>query len=257
MLAILNAGGENRVSSLARDVKLPRSTAFRILCTLVEQGYAWRDPITDLYHPTAMVLALSDGFDATAGLVQAAQPHVEALGKKLVWPVMLVTLAGTSVLLRQTTDSSSPLAVVRYAPGLRVPLLDRASGLALLAFAGKHRCQSLLDLLYRDDAAKDQPITRAELERRLVEIRALGYACMRGPRHASSRDSLAVPVQAGDDALAVLVVRFARNAVRRQVVMEQFLPALRSTALAIVIAHQQPNRAPAMAAAPTIHRSEA
>lgn len=257
MLAILNAGGEHRVASLARDVKLPRSTAFRILCTLVEQGYAWRDPVTDIYHPTAMVLALSDGFDATSALVQAAQPHVEALGRQLVWPVMLATLAGTSVLLRQTTDSTSPLAVVRYTPGLRVPLLDRASGLVLLAFAGRHRSQTVMDLLYGEGSKKDQPMTRADLERRLLEIRSLGYACMHGPRHSSSRDSLAVPVQAGDDALAVLVVRFARSAVRRQIVMEQFLPTLRSTAHAIVAAHRQPGRPPAMAAAAAIHRSEA
>ena len=48
MLAILNTGGEHRVASLARAVHLPRSTAFRILCTLVEEGYVWRDPATDI-----------------------------------------------------------------------------------------------------------------------------------------------------------------------------------------------------------------
>ena len=49
MLAILNTGGEHRVASLARAVKLPRSTAFRILCTLVEEGYVWRDAVTSWF----------------------------------------------------------------------------------------------------------------------------------------------------------------------------------------------------------------
>ncbi|MGA9026419.1 MAG: helix-turn-helix domain-containing protein [Steroidobacteraceae bacterium] len=245
ILAILNAGGEHRVASLARDVKLPRSTAFRLLCTLVEEGYVRRDPATDIYHPTALVMALSDGFDATARLVQVARPQVTALGKQLVWPVMLATLSGTSVLLRQTTDSTSPLAVVRYTAGYRAPVLDRASGQVLLAFSSKHQRQMVLDLLYRDDAAKDQPIARSEIESRLAEIRALGYACMHGPRHASARNSLAVPVQAGEDTLAVLVVRFARSAVRQQTVMEQFLPALRGAAHAIVEAFHRPGAQPA------------
>jgi IclR family mhp operon transcriptional activator len=100
MLALLNAGGDHRVSSLARAVKLPRSTAFRILCTLVEEGYVARDPVTDVYYPTAMVLALSDGFDAMARLVHAARPLVTELGRKLVWPVTLATPSGTTVLLR-------------------------------------------------------------------------------------------------------------------------------------------------------------
>jgi IclR family mhp operon transcriptional activator len=239
MLAILNSGGEHRVAALARAVNLPRSTAFRLLCTLAEEGYVRRDPATDVYYPTALVMALSDGFDATARLVQVAQPQVAALGKRLVWPVMLATLSGTSILIRQTTDSTSPLAVVRYTAGFRAPLLDRASGLVLLAFSTPYQRQMVLDLLYRDDAAKDQPIARSQVEARLAEIRTVGYACMQGPRHASARNSLAVPVQAGADTLAVLVVRFARNAVKQQTVMEQFLPALRAVSHGIVKAFEE------------------
>jgi DNA-binding IclR family transcriptional regulator len=152
MLAILNAGGEHRVASLARAVNLPRSTAFRLLCTLVEDGYVWRDPDSDVYHPTSMVLALSDGFDETARLVLTANPKIAELGKELVWPVVLATLSGTSVLLRQTTDATSPLAVVRYAPGFRTPILEEASGLVLLAFSSRQQREMLLDLLYRNDA---------------------------------------------------------------------------------------------------------
>jgi IclR family mhp operon transcriptional activator len=234
MLAILNAGGEHRVASLARAVKLPRSTAFRILCTLVEEGYVWRDPVTDLYHPTSMVLSLSDGFDAMARLVEVAKPVVADLGRQLVWPVMLATLSGTSVLLRQTTDATSPLAAVRYTPGFRAPPLDRASGLLLLACSGAQQRQMALDLLYREDEAKRELPPRAEIEARLADIRKVGYACIHRPGTSSNRSSLAVPVRAGGDLLATLVVRFARSAVKPPVVMERFLPALRQAAHLIV-----------------------
>jgi DNA-binding IclR family transcriptional regulator len=104
----------------------------------------------------------------------------------------------------------------------------------LLAFSTQYQRQMVLDLLYREDALENQPIARAQIEARLAEIYALGYACMQGPGRASARNSLAVPIRTADDTLAVLVVRFARSAVRHQTVMEQFLPALRAAARAIV-----------------------
>jgi IclR family mhp operon transcriptional activator len=234
MLAILNTGGEHRVASLARAVKLPRSTAFRILCTLVEEGYVWRDPATDIYHPTSMVRALSDGFDGTARLVQAAQPLVAELGKRLIWPVSLATLSGTSVLLRQTTDALSPLAVVRYTAGYRAPLLERAPGLVLLAFSDRPQSLMLLDLIYRLDAPEPPSIDRADAERLIAGVRNVAFSCVHRPGLSSERSSLSVPVLAGGDTLAALSVRFARSAVTEQVIRERFLPALRLAAHGII-----------------------
>lgn len=234
MLAILNTGGDHRVASLARAVNLPRSTAFRILCTLVEEGYVWRDPATETYHPTASVHALSDGFDDTARLVQSAQPFVRELGKQLVWPVNLATLSGISIVLRQTTDASSPLAAVRLSAGHRAPVLDGASGLVLLAFDTPSQSRMLLDLLYREDAVDPPAMVRADVERRIADVSQVGFACVHRPGNSSERSSLAVPVLAGVGSPAALTVRFARNAVSQQVIRERFLPALRRTAHGIV-----------------------
>ena len=234
VLAALNADGDHTVASLARKVCLPRTTTFRLLCTLIDEGYVWRDVVSDTYHPSAMVLALSDGFDETARLLQIANPLVTELGRQLVWPVTIATRSGTSVLLRQTTDASSPLAVVRYAPGYRAPIADRAAGLVLLAYASHQQQQMLLDALNPKDASSD--MSRLQLERRVKEVRSLGYAYMHRPGRLTDHSSIAVPVQVSDDALAALAVRFARSAVSHQVVMEKFLPALRQTASDIVAA---------------------
>jgi IclR family mhp operon transcriptional activator len=234
ILAILNSGGEHRVASIARAVGLPRSTAFRILCTLVDDGYVWRDPVTDVYHPTAMVLALSAGFDATSRLVESARPVVEDVGKQLIWPVSLATVSGTSVVLRQTTHATSPLALVKYTAGFRAPILDGASGLVLLAFSDRAQRQMILDLLYRSDAESLPTIARAEIERQIAEVRRLGFAVVHRSGQSSDRSGLAVPVRADGDALAALVVRFAHSAVNQRVMMDRFLPALRRAARCIV-----------------------
>jgi IclR family transcriptional regulator, mhp operon transcriptional activator len=234
ILASLNADGDHKVASIARDVGLPRTTTFRVLTTLIAEGYVARDPVNDTFHPTSMVRDLFCGFDDKDLLVQVANPFVAELGQRLVWPLTIATLAGTAVLLRQTTDDVSPLAVTHYAPGYRMRISDSASGLVLLAFSSKSQRQMLLDLLYQPSSSERPLITREQLERRVARVRETGYAWVHKPGRVAERSSLAVPVQASDDSIAALVVRFARSAVKQRVVLEKFLPELRTTAAHIV-----------------------
>lgn len=234
ILATLNGDGQHSVASIARDVKLPRTTTHRILSTLVAEGFVARDTAADSFRITSMVRDLFDPFDDTSLLVQTAKPIVAELGQRVIWPVTIATLSGTTVLLRQTTDDTSPLAVTHFAPGYRMPLSESASGLVLLAFSRPHQQQMLLDLLYQPSTAHEQPIPRAELEQRIAQTHKLGYALVVRPGRFSDRCGLAVPVQASEDAIVALVIRYARSAVSRQVVLEKFLPELRQTAIAIV-----------------------
>ena len=250
ILATLSGDGQHSVASIARDVELPRTTTHRILATLVAEGFVTRDTNADSFRITSMVRELFDTFDDTSLLVQTAKPIVAELGHRVIWPLTIATLSGTSVLLRQTTDDTSPLAVTHFAPGYRMPLSESASGLVLLAYSRPHQQQMLLDLLYQPSTAHEQPIPRAELEERIARTQKLGYAYVVRPGRLSERCSLAVPVQASEDAIVALVVRFARSAVTRQVVLETFLPQLRQTAITIVEtlkAQQASKRAQAMA----------
>jgi DNA-binding IclR family transcriptional regulator len=113
-------------------------------------------------------------------------------------------------------------------------LLDRASGLVLLAFSDRPQSQMLLDLLYRLDAPERPSMARVDAERLIVEVRGLGFSCVHRASQSSERSSLSVPVLAGGDTLAALSVRFARSAVTQQVIMERFLPALRRAAHGMV-----------------------
>ena len=251
ILATLNGDGQHSVASIARDVQLPRTTTHRILSTLVAEGFVARDTAADSFRITSMVRDLFDTFDDTSLLVQTAKPIVAELGQRVIWPVTIATLSGTTVLLRQTTDDTSPLAVTHFAPGYRMPLSESASGLVLLAFSRPHQQQMLLDLLYQPSTAHEQPIPRAELEQRIARTQKLGYAFIVRPGRFSERCSLAVPVQASEDAIVALVVRFAGSAVTRQVVLEKFLPELRQTAITIVEAlkaQQAKRKAPTSAA---------
>lgn len=232
VLAALNSADGSTVSELATATRLPRTTVYRILETLAEDGYVVRDPADERYRPTIMVRGLSDGFDDEAWVTQIARPHLFDLGRAVVWPVAIATISGTTMLVRQTTDHTSPLAIERYAAGYRLPILASASGLAYLAFCELHIRETLLELLARSDRPEDAPARdRSALERKLEEVKRAGFAVYHRTRRISDRTSLAVPVLVEPrHVLALLVLRYARSAIPLADALQRFVPRLKQVA---------------------------
>ena len=233
-LTTLNQRNGATVSEIAQQIRLPRTTTYRILETLTHAGYVYRDPADDRYRLTILVHRLADGFDDDAWITQIARPCLDELGKEVMWPVAFASLSGTQMLVRETTDHRSPLAIERFSPGLRLPLLTTAAGRAHLAFCTVEQRESLLEILRRsthevDKLAHDRP----ELDKILDDARERGYASAAHTRRVSDEISIAVPVLSEDQVLATLVVRFAETAVPLETAAERFVPRLRDAATRI------------------------
>jgi DNA-binding IclR family transcriptional regulator len=92
----------------------------------------------------------------------------------------------------------------------------------------------LIDILARSNKEEDKPArARAELQRMLGEIKALGYATSTRTRRLLDEVNLSVPVLLRDRVLASLTVRFAASAVPLKSGVERFLPKLRQCAAKI------------------------
>jgi IclR family mhp operon transcriptional activator len=230
-LTTLNLRNGATVSEIAQQIKLPRTTTYRILETLSHAGYVYRDPADDRYRLTIRVHCLADGFDDEAWVSQIARPCIEELGKELLWPVAIACLSGTQMVVRETTDRRSALATERFSSGLRLPLLDSAAGLAHLAFCPANQREAVLEILARATGVRDKLAhDRPALEQILEETRARGYASVVHPRRLSDQNTLAVPIVIDDEVLAVIVVRFADTAVPFKMAVERFLPKLQEAA---------------------------
>ena len=138
-LRVLNTKDGATVSEVAGEIDLPRTTTYRILETLCSAGYAYRAESDDRYRLTILVRGLSDGYDDEVWVTQIGKAYIYELCRDIVWPISIATLSGSSMLVRQTTDHKSPLAVEHYAPGFRVPILGSASGICYLAFCTKNQ----------------------------------------------------------------------------------------------------------------------
>jgi IclR family transcriptional regulator, mhp operon transcriptional activator len=227
VLMELNRLQRAAINTLALAVNLPRTTTYRILETLRAAGYVERDRRDDCYQPTIMVCALSGGFDAEATVAQRAKPLLAALCKEIVWPLTIATPSGPNMLVRETTDRQSPLALEQNNVGTRIPMFTSAAGRAYLAYCTQAR-EAIVDLLSRSSRAEDRLAhDRQEFERLMSETRAQGFGMATRARRVSEETSLAIPIQSQNHALATLMVRFSATAVPLRAAVEQFLPRMR------------------------------
>ena len=233
-LTVLNLRNGATVSEVAQEIRLPRTTVYRILETLCEAGFAFRDAADDRYRLAESVKQLSDGFVDEEWVRQIATPLIQELSREVVWPIAISTLCGSSMLIRETTDHVSPLAMERYSPGFRFPLLTSASGRLYLAFCPLPERTALIDILSRSNKPEAKLArSPADMERILAEIKAQGFATAATSRRISDDLSIAVPVIVEGKILAGVGIRVSAVAMPAKIAIERFLPRLRECAARI------------------------
>ena len=241
-LTVLNLRDGATVSEVAHEIRLPRTTVYRILETLCNSGFVYRDSVDERYRLTILVRGLSEGFDDEAWVNQIARPLIHNLCAEIVWPVSIATLSGTKMMLREATDHSTPLAIERYSAGFQLPLLNSATGRAYLANCPPAQRDTLIEMLARSNKEEDKPARdRGELLRALAEIKSQGFATATRTRRLVDEYTIGVPVPLNDRTLAALTVRFMAPALSLKAGIERFLPKLRECAAKIssVFSEQQ------------------
>lgn len=237
-LRSLNAHNGVTVTEIAEETGLPRTTAYRILETLCVGGYAIRDSADDRYRPTIRVRSLSDGFEDEPWIREIAKPLIDELCKEIVWPVAIATLSGTSMLVRETTDRDSPLALERYSAGHRVPILGSAAGRVYMSYCPEEQRDTLLKILSQSESPNDSFAREAGLvERILSETRAQGFAFHM--REAQRETTASVPILSEGQILACLTMRFMTSALTPEQVVQDYVPRLQNSASQIGAAFVQ------------------
>ena len=226
ILKELNQFNGASVTDIAKRVKLPRTTSYRILETLCISGFAIRDKNDDLYRLTSQVRSLSDGYNDETWIKNIAKPLLDNLGKELVWPLAISTFSGDSMLVRETTDKSSPLALNRYTPGIRVSVLGSSSGRIYLTFCEENEREALLSLLKNspeeaNHIARDKHI----INKIISKIRKDGFTIMDDT--INPEISMAVPIFTEKKVIGAIVMRFIRSAVTTDQAIQKYVPLLK------------------------------
>lgn len=179
VLRLLNAHNGSTLSQIVQKSGLSRGTAYRLLVTLVNLGFVKRVEPAGHYVLTPRVMALSNGFDAENWPAEVAKPHMIALGEDLSWPVVLATLSGKSMIIRENTDGLTSMVFNVVKPGYRMPVFASASGWIYLAHCNTNERGTLLASIdeERDNPWRELTMGSEKIDSILDRIRGDGY-CM-------------------------------------------------------------------------------
>lgn len=228
VLGALNRHGSATALQLARDSGVPRGTVYRVLQTLIEDGYVARSGAGEAFRLRLKVRNLSEGFEDEQWISGVAAPVLAALTKRILWPCDVATLEGTRMVIRETTHRTAPLSIDRGMVGTALPLLASATGLAYLAFAPETERVALLRLLAgSDDPADAAARNPATVGRLLAATRRRGCGLRQGGALWPHTGSIALPIRHGQRVIACANVVWMSRVVSQQDGLARCLPPLR------------------------------
>jgi len=174
-------------------LRLPKTTVFRVLSSLVERGYCECDPQTGKYSLGFELLRLADIRRRQTNIHDVATPAMREIRNAVNETVILSVRAGDA---RVHIDSVEGLHAMRRMADLGVPapLYAGAASKVLLAGMEDDEIDAYLD---RTDltAFQDSTITdRAVLWREIRSIRKRGFAESKGELFAGG-GALAAPIK--------------------------------------------------------------
>ena len=217
---------------LARELKVPRATVHGILETLIEKGYVYQHPSDGEFPLTSKVRMLSSGFIDQAVMANLGRHLMEEVTKTLVWPVSFSAISGTDLVIYENTDASSPLAVEKFKIGYRMPILETASGICILAFMTASEREDVLVMLSKTADPQDQVARQAAwLTVSIEEVSRIGYATHRRKRERFDISAIAVPVRAGDKVYGALTLRYHEPAISQDELENVIFPVLNKAAM--------------------------
>ncbi len=230
-ITLLNQQGSLAISELSRSLDLPRTTAERVLMTLLAEGFVDRDPQTKRFFLTDRVRRLSNGYADENWIAHVAAPLLFETTREIGWPLCIATAAGEYMTLRLTTDRATSLWLHRRRIGSEIAMAIASSGIVHLAFLEAEQQRTMLEVLRGSDdelqAAARDTVRMAYV---LGEVRANGYGF--GLDLGRER-SVSVPIMQGGQIRAVLLMVFMARALSHEQVVQNFVPRLKAMAAEI------------------------
>jgi len=230
LIAELNVSGPSSAQQLARKSGLNRTTCYRLLQTLQQEGFVTFDEDNALFGLTPQVRRLSEGMSTRDLSSQAALPPMFDLLKEVSWPSDFAVFELGWMMIRESTHSFSPFSVHRSMVGRGRSLMRSALGRAVLTAASPALRREMLEIcasLVPEDAelARD----RSFINRFVSRTKSDGYASSIGETEQGI-SAIAVPIVGIGPVLGGLNIVFFSSAMTPEVAAKRYLQSMRQAA---------------------------
>lgn len=221
---------------------LPKATITRVIATLEARGLIWQRLADGAFMASHTYQPKPPQLNDENFLVEVASPVLEKLCRKVNWPSVLAVPRLDHM---EVIETNRPLSYFSHIPlgpiGFRVNMLRSATGRAYLAFCSDSERKAVLRrLVASDDPGNLVARDAAAVQRLLEETRSLGY----GHRTRDfgghfektrrewddQRDSIAVPIWAGDEVIAAVNLTWMHKVTTVAQMVKTHLPQLTKAA---------------------------
>ncbi len=162
------------ITALAKRLGVAKSTAHRLVTTLVAEGFLEQNPVDGRYRLGLLLFALGAQVRRRMNVSEQAVPHLHELSTRSGETVHLAVLHDTEILYLRNIDSPHAIRTRSYL-GVRMPAYCTSEGRALLAYSPPlvvaHVMRARL-LPRTGNTVTD----KARLARLLAQVRDCGYA---------------------------------------------------------------------------------
>ena len=226
-LSLLNLRETLTATALGAELRLARTTARRVLDTLVEEGYAEKVEREHSYRLTPMVNMLASGFSDESWIAHVAEPLLTQKTIEIGWPLSVATPIGDQMMVRVSTDRLTPLALDHFSVGFKTPMLHGTSGHVMLAFmSAPHRELALQVLRTSNDPKQALAREDSRIRSMLKVVRSQGYAHIVYREYPEA--SVGVPISLNGIARACLLMGYVKSTIKPGQIVERYVPQLRA-----------------------------
>jgi IclR family mhp operon transcriptional activator len=223
----LNVTGPSSVQQLADRTGLNRTTCYRLLQTMQQDGFVTFDAENALFGLTAQVRALSEGVSSRDLSSQAALPPMFALLGDVSWPSDFAVFELGSMMIRESTHSFSPFSIHRSMVGRRRSLVRSSLGRAVLSAASPALRREMLEIaatFVPEDAAmaKDSGFIDLLVSR----TKKAGYASS-VDQTEQGISGIALAIDGVRPVLGSLNIVFFSSAMTPEIAAERYLPSMK------------------------------
>jgi IclR family KDG regulon transcriptional repressor len=136
---------DKRLTELANELGLGKSTTSRLLSTLLSEGFVFQDPVTHKYRLGQRIVSLYRVMVMSfEDLAEAASPFIERLSHETSEALRIAVLEENEVAYIYEKEGSIKENIGSYVGG-RNPLHCTSSGKLLLAFQNEHEMNKMLN----------------------------------------------------------------------------------------------------------------
>lgn len=221
-----------KISELAQQLHLDRSTTYRILLSPEKSGLVEKDEKNGTYSLGVGAFEVGSAYLRRADFVQISRPIMSDLALKVQETVHLAILSGTEILYLDKIDSPRTLGVISKI-GQRAPVYCTGLGKVMLAYLPEDERSKIIDGIRFMPYTKNTITSKKRFIEELQVVRRRGYAQDRR-EHEEDVECVAAPIRNDlGHVIAALSISGPTIRLSKKIVQEIFRKKVVETALKI------------------------